>query len=277
MYNCLMQVLSVESIDPKVRYVNYYQVPPHTSWMNRKIPDFELIYIVQGTYLFSTNDESEEIIEGEVLLIFPYETHSFYPKDPEKESLISCIHGEFTTQGCYANMDYRLEPKPERITRFETAEMKAHMHDLFYYCQIAFSSQCRNELLYTSYVKTILLHLCERWKNPEEIQVHKTISHIITYIKANIDKNLTRSDIARYCNLSESYVSSFFSKHAAITLSQCIHRVKMEEAYTLLYDKGLSVKETAYALGFQDPAHFSRLFKKIMNICPKETKKQHYS
>jgi len=42
------------------------------------------------------------------------------------------------------------------------------------------------------------------------------------------------------------------------------------EAKRELYTKDLSVKEIAFKLGFEDPAYFSRFFKKETSRSPKE-------
>ena len=44
---------------------------------------------------------------------------------------------------------------------------------------------------------------------------------------------------------------------------------RMEQA-CLMLKKGYTVSETAYATGFSDPAHFSKMFKKRFGTSPSE-------
>lgn len=41
-------------------------------------------------------------------------------------------------------------------------------------------------------------------------------------------------------------------------------------AYRLIHEQGKSVKEAAYAAGYQDPFYFSRVFKRTLGIPPSQ-------
>ena len=57
--------------------------------------------------------------------------------------------------------------------------------------------------------------------------------------------------------------------------SAVINRERAARAYQLIDREGLSVAESALAVGFQDPFYFSRVFKQIYTIPPSQVGRTH--
>lgn len=55
---------------------------------------------------------------------------------------------------------------------------------------------------------------------------------------------------------------------------QCVHDFFVEEAKKYLLYTNLSIAEVAYQVNFDDPAYFSRLFKKVVGLSPKDFKEK---
>jgi two-component system response regulator YesN len=55
-----------------------------------------------------------------------------------------------------------------------------------------------------------------------------------------------------------------------MTPSAVINRERVMLAYRLIHEQGKSVKEAAYAVGYQDPFYFSRVFKRTLGIPPSQ-------
>jgi len=76
--------------------------------------------------------------------------------------------------------------------------------------------------------------------------------------------------MAKYCNLSKTYFIRKFQKKYGYSPLVYFNRLKIESACQLLLVSKRSVKEIAFALGFNDPLYFSRLFQKVMGTSPSE-------
>jgi AraC-like DNA-binding protein len=59
-----------------------------------------------------------------------------------------------------------------------------------------------------------------------------------------------------------------FQRHASTTPYQFLLRLKINRAVDLLLGTDLQAKEIGYRLGFTDPFHFSRVFKRLQGIAP---------
>ncbi len=75
-------------------------------------------------------------------------------------------------------------------------------------------------------------------------------------------------------NLSPRYLSDLLKQETGKTAIELIHIFLISEAKNLLKGSDNNITETAYALGFDNPPYFSRVFKKEVGISPHEFKKQ---
>ena len=95
------------------------------------------------------------------------------------------------------------------------------------------------------------------------------------YIEEHLDQELSREEIARYVYLSPDYASKLFKTETGSFLKTYINDRKMERAKSLLAERQKNVSEVAAAVGFDNFAYFSTLFKKCTGVSPNEYKKQH--
>ena len=75
---------------------------------------------------------------------------------------------------------------------------------------------------------------------------------------------------ARACRVGPEYFSRLFREHAGQTPSQFLARLRMQHAARLLQQSEVSVKAAGLAVGFDDPYHFSRVFKQIHGMAPRD-------
>jgi CheY-like chemotaxis protein len=94
---------------------------------------------------------------------------------------------------------------------------------------------------------------------------------LVSYIEANISKDLTIDSLAEYCNVSRTV---FYNKVKGLSGSSPIdfmRKVKLNAALQLL-ENGFNVSEAAFKTGFSDVKYFSRLFKLQFGYPPSKHK-----
>jgi AraC-like DNA-binding protein len=86
-----------------------------------------------------------------------------------------------------------------------------------------------------------------------------------------VDRGLpTVGHMAKELNVSPKYLSDLLKQETGKTGLELIHLFVIAGAKDLLVAGEENVSEIAYRLGFQNPPHFSRLFKKEGGMSPKE-------
>lgn len=91
-------------------------------------------------------------------------------------------------------------------------------------------------------------------------------------IKDNFTEFNSLQDIAESCSIDHAYLCRLFKKFDTQTPYQYLIHLKMAYAAQSLQKPDILVKEVAYELGFGDPFHFSRVFKKVFGISPQKFK-----
>ncbi len=79
--------------------------------------------------------------------------------------------------------------------------------------------------------------------------------------------------LAKQCHLSKNHFISRFKKQIGYTPQQYRLNELMNKAAVLLRDTELPVQEVAYSLGISDPFYFSRLFRQIHGVSPRDYRK----
>ena len=97
-----------------------------------------------------------------------------------------------------------------------------------------------------------------------------TIIKFKQLIEENFAREKNVSPYAEMLNMNPSCLNELSKRVTGITAGELIRNRVIEETKKLLYSSRMSGKEIAYELGFDDPAYFSRFFKKYTGTTLKE-------
>lgn len=92
------------------------------------------------------------------------------------------------------------------------------------------------------------------------------------YVKENYMNEISFLDLAKVCHVSRSHLSALFKKEVGCSFPEYLVNFRIHKAAKLLKEENLRVSEVAELVGYQDVAHFSKIFKKYMGVSPKTVK-----
>ena len=84
----------------------------------------------------------------------------------------------------------------------------------------------------------------------------------------NLGLNLSISDVAKHCCVSESSLKSVFLEFSQLGVHKYFFKLKINKAATLL-KKGMTARAIAYELGFHSQEYFSTAFKRETGLSPR--------
>ena len=97
------------------------------------------------------------------------------------------------------------------------------------------------------------------------------VKKALTYISLNYKKNITLNNVASYLGVTPFYISNLLSTHTSKNFTDLVTEYRIEKAKEML--KGnYQIKEIAVELGFRSHNYFSKVFKKVTGLTPKEYK-----
>ena len=131
----------------------------------------------------------------------------------------------------------------------------------------------------------LILDYCQRFYDRQFITRHKENSDILSAFEQNIKAYFEQGEAMRHglpsvayfadrvC-LSPGYFGDLIRKETGLTAQIYIQQHILALSKQMLLDPARSITQVADQLGFQYPQHFSRFFKKLAGITPKEYKER---
>lgn len=102
----------------------------------------------------------------------------------------------------------------------------------------------------------------------------KRIQQAEKFIKDNISKNFSRTEVAEMLHLNEDYFSRLFKKYTGYTFKDYHTMVRVEKAKKMLEYSRFSISIIASKVGCDNFSHFSKMFKKMTGYTPQEYRKE---
>ena len=98
----------------------------------------------------------------------------------------------------------------------------------------------------------------------------KIVKNAAEYISQNFSEDITLATVADHLHVNTSYLSTLFRQVTGMTFKEHLNRVRIEEAARLLSNTDYSVMEIAIACGYKDQSYFTKVFKKLTGLTPKQ-------
>lgn len=96
------------------------------------------------------------------------------------------------------------------------------------------------------------------------------VNKALEYINEHYKEKLRLVDVADYVFVSQWHLSKLLNKHTGQNFSEALNKARITQAKELLKNPSLRIYDIAEEVGFQDLAHFSRVFKKLEGISANE-------
>ena len=96
------------------------------------------------------------------------------------------------------------------------------------------------------------------------------VREALSFIEQNFQNNISVEDIASFCNLNRSYFGKIFRDAVGKTPQEFLISYRMGKAAELLKLTSLSIGNISSAVGYPSQLHFSRAFKNVYGVSPRE-------
>jgi AraC family transcriptional activator of pobA len=96
------------------------------------------------------------------------------------------------------------------------------------------------------------------------------VSNFLDLVEQQMRRHWSVADYARYLGVSVDRLNSAVQRATGQTPLSLIHSRLIAEARQMLEGSGMHIAEIALSLGFEDPAYFSRFFKRLSGRSPRQ-------
>lgn len=112
----------------------------------------------------------------------------------------------------------------------------------------------------------------DRFSAEREDWDNQLVNDMIHYLQEHIYQELSVSDLCRRFCYSKTQLSKVFKEATGSTIMDYYTRLKIKEAKDMIREGNLNFSQIAVQLSFDNPQYFSRTFKRIAGMTPKEYK-----
>lgn len=279
MSNILFNIFPSENfIDLGMYQYGYEQCEPGHSFGPTVRNHYLFHYIISGTGTLMADNIKKEtqtysVKSGQGFLIFPGQITTYYADQ------------KFPWEYVWIEFDGLRVKEALALTELSVNSPIYHAHskDL--------RAQLQNEMLYIvhhaeespfhliGHLYLFLDYLTQSAKSAKLIRSSKMsdyyIKEAINFIEQNFQNDITIEDIAAVCGINRSYFGKIFRSAIGRSPQEFLINYRMAKATELLKLTSLSIADIGSAVGYDNQLHFSRAFKNIYGVSPREWRNRH--
>lgn len=171
---------------------------------------------------------------------------------------------------------FMIEMRPEAISRYEDFAKLPDDFSLKGHFLVSLASRLYQEfrnwdigsdLIAEGMTLEMLAHLARTTLRRGK-QAPLWLKLVVEKIMAEFNSEIRTEDLAEAAGVHPVHLAAVFRQFQNETVGECIQRLRVEHASSLLSDKTMALSEIAYASGFADQSHFTRVFKRHTGITP---------
>lgn len=228
--------------------------------------DFQLLYVAKGESLFTINGEEKLVKEGSIIIYHPNEPQ-YYCYNTESSPVIYWLH--FSGNKAISLLEknnlsneriFFIGVKNELTSIFDKIIRELQLVSINYF------------QLCNLYIIEILT-LCSRYiidSNSNSNNQNKFLDDSIEFFNNNFNTYININDFARSCNISCCWFIRSFKEYTGTTPNEYITNIRINKAKALLNNTYFTVSEILALIGYENPLYFNRIFKKNVEIFPKD-------
>lgn len=243
---------------------------PSAYWFNpdqgRVLQEYQIIYLMRGEGLFhSASVETRAVGEGSIILLFPGEWHSFYPKKKAMwESYWIGFNGQNIEELAAGSFFQRSQPiidigfNEQLVGLFDQGIEIANAQKTAFQPMLAGITQLLLSVIFYS----------DRNNSFRDKDIVTKIEQARVIMRKNVVQHPDPEKIAAQLNMSYSWFRRVFKQYTGLSPAQYQMEIRVQKAKELLTSTSMAVKEIAYELNFESSSHFVTFFKGRAGLSP---------
>ncbi len=250
--------------DLHVVFGGYERCAPDFEIQRHSYPFYVLEYPLSGSCSLEINQQTYALKPGRISGFSPSCAHHYRadPQDP-LEHLFIC----FTGTQAEALFQQSILARTPTFNCDESTDIDQLFRGLIRKGRS--NSNQRSEMC-QHYLRLLLLELSDDSKATQALsRSQQSYLDCKQFIDLHFPWLSSSQEIATHCHMTARHLSRLFKQHSTCTPQAYLMQLKMNKASVLLRASQASIQSIASTVGFEDPYHFSRNFKKMYQISPK--------
>ena len=253
-----------------VQQTGRQQCPPNYRWGPGVRNHFLLHHVVAGRGIFITRGKEYHLQAGDTFLSYPDTTVQYYADTVQPWEYLWVGFGGVDAALYMEQTD--LSPEEPVYTGRDSQQLQEMIEEI---CQ-GYGPSLAEELTTTSRLYALLAflvstaHGSRSQPRPQWQEATDCALLVAEYITNHYEAPITVDGLAEYAAVSHSSLYRSFKRRFQMSPKRFLLEYRIERACILLATTNYSIQEISNSVGFEDPFYFSRAFKEIKGISPRQ-------
>ncbi|CAI6014642.1 AraC family transcriptional regulator [Cohnella sp. JJ-181] len=237
----------------------------------------EISYVSEGSGVHHTDQPPVSVSQGDLVVIPLGVSHVFRPVSPSRSRPLivrNCLirterFGELLAgiPGC-GELTSLLEQPEIRYYRDADGDCGRLFERLHH--EYSGRRPAREAALYVLLLELLIrLHrFAAEKREPASAKLPSGMDEALRLIHAGYASPISTAALAASAGVGERQFQRLFARYTGMTPLNYLQAVRINEACRLLRDTDMKVAAVAAAVGYQDLAHFTALFKRVAGLAP---------
>ncbi len=260
--------------------VHYFEYDKDFLFQGESHDFWELVYADKGDVCVFFNGEWHTLKSGYAVFHKPMQFHNIRANGKTAPNVI-VISFE-----CHSPFMSYFEDKTMQVSQKE----KDLIAEIIRYAKQAFTTRLddpfvkklvkSSNILAEQYINLYVEELLLSFYSSQSTVKHNLISTVVNknavldsalkYMYSHISENLTISDICSGLHISSSELKRLFKEYTGMGAITYFRNISIDKAKQLIREGNLNITQISYQLGYDSIHHFSKQFKKIVGMSPRE-------
>ena len=221
-------------------------------------------YVTDGKGEFESNGKIYHLGKGDLFLIEPGQTTTYraLPEDPYRYYWVG-FHGTDAAKLVHMSGLSKQEP----IVHYDKDDrLLVHLQ----YILASSDDPIAGEYITLGHLYLFLSCLIKEasYGRKKTMTYGSTLDRAVRYVHGNYSRDISVKDIADFVKTDRSHLFRIFKKELGVSPQEYLIDFRLTKSRELLGYYDLNISQVAYSVGYDDPAQFSRLFKKKYTVSP---------
>jgi AraC family transcriptional regulator len=216
--------------------------------------NFHLSAILKGGNLESRKKDDIQVLPGKLMIYHQGEIHrNRFTQFPSKNLNLEIKDGFFQHN----------DLSPESAEATPSSQIDTYFHVFRIYRELAVNDRYSADAIHTSLTS---IFAKKEKTNPQPMWLKR----LLEIVEDRWDEFISLDELAKELGVHPVTISKYFQKYCHCTLADYLRKVKVDRAMQFILHSNKSFTEIAFACGFSDQSHMTRLFKLYLGLNPKQ-------
>lgn len=242
------------------------QCEPSYGWGPGIRNHFLLHHVIAGRGVYICRDKRYELKAGDTFLIYPDTTIHYCADAQDPWEYVWVGFSGLDASSYMEQTDF--SPEEPVFRGRDSQEMQKLLEDIYNH----YGTSPWEELAMTARLYELLAFLVRNTQRKQERrrETRDCAQLAADYIINHYEEPITVEGLAAYASVSHSSLYRRFVKRFQMSPKRFMLEYRVERACALLATTSCSVQEISTSVGFEDPFYFSRAFKEVKGVSPRQ-------